>query len=37
MRLTTRKKEILSRFEPEHREWIISEVGAPPLDISGVS
>ena len=36
MRMTTRKKEILS-FEPEHRKWITSEVGAPPLDVSGVA
>lgn len=37
MRMTTRKKEILSFFEPENRKWITSEVGAPPLDVSGVA
>ena len=37
MRMTTRKKEILSFFEPEHRKWVTSEIGAPPLDISGVA
>ena len=37
MRMTTRKKEILSFFEPEQRKWITSEIGAPPLDVSGVA
>ncbi|MFK8477607.1 hypothetical protein [Enterobacter kobei] len=37
MRMTTRKKEILSFFEPEHREWVTSEIDPPPFDISGVS
>lgn len=37
MRLTSRKKEILSYFEPDNREWVTSEIGAPPLDVSGVA
>lgn len=34
MRLTSRKKEILSYFEPDNREWVTGEIGAPPLDVS---
>ncbi|MDS0007171.1 hypothetical protein [Enterobacter hormaechei] len=37
MRMTTRKKEILSYFEPEYREWVTGEIGAPPFDVSGVA
>ena len=37
MRITTRKKEILSYFEPDNLEWITGEIGAPPFDVSGVS
>ncbi|MBU4682737.1 hypothetical protein KC222_12010 [Cedecea davisae] len=37
MRMTSRKKEILSFFEPEHRQWVTSEIGAPPFDVSGVA
>ncbi|ECA2558153.1 hypothetical protein UJ79_00585 [Salmonella enterica subsp. enterica serovar Muenchen] len=37
MRLTSRKKKILSYFEPDNREWVTSEIGAPPLDVSGVA
>ena len=37
MRMTARKKEILSYFEPEHREWIAGEIGSPPLDVSGIT
>ncbi|HHQ2474916.1 TPA: hypothetical protein ACSPJ5_004421 [Klebsiella pneumoniae] len=37
MRMTDRKKTILSYFEPDNREWVTSEVGAPPLDVSGVT
>lgn len=37
MRMTTRKKEILSYFEPDNLEWITGEIGAPPFDVSGVS
>ncbi|GME35323.1 MULTISPECIES: hypothetical protein [unclassified Pantoea] len=37
MRMTSHKKEILSFFEPEHREWVIGEIGAPPFDVSGVA
>lgn len=37
MRMTNRKKEILSYFEPEHLKWVTGEVGAPPLDVSGVT
>ncbi|ECV0011808.1 hypothetical protein EEN62_25000 [Salmonella enterica] len=37
MRLTSRKKEILSYFEPDYRERVTSEIGAPPFDVSGVA
>ncbi|EJG2380941.1 hypothetical protein DN592_10335 [Raoultella ornithinolytica] len=37
MRLTNRKQEILSYFEPDKRDWVTDEVGAPPLDVSGVA
>ncbi|HCB0093315.1 TPA: hypothetical protein MYL60_004894 [Klebsiella variicola subsp. variicola] len=37
MRLTSRKKEILSYFEPDNREWVTGEIGPPPLDVSGVA
>lgn len=37
MRLTSRKKKILSYFEPDNREWVTVEIGAPPLDVSGVA
>ncbi|EKC3536865.1 hypothetical protein OD632_000806 [Salmonella enterica] len=37
MRLTSRKKEILSYFEPDNREWVTVEIGAPPFDVSGVA
>lgn len=37
MRLTSRKKEILKYFEVEYREWVTSEIGAPPLDVSGIT
>lgn len=37
MRLTSRKKEILSYFAPVNRDWVTSEIGAPPFDVSGVA
>lgn len=37
MRMTNRKKEILSYFEADNREWVTVEIGAPPLDVSGVA
>ncbi|CFQ65699.1 Uncharacterised protein [Yersinia similis] len=37
MRMTSRKKEILSYYEPDNREWVTGEIGAPPLDVSGVA
>lgn len=37
MRLTARKKEILSYFEPDNLEWVAVEVGAPPFDVSGMA
>lgn len=37
MRMTSRKKEILSYFEPDNLEWVAGEIGAPPLDVSGVA
>lgn len=35
MRLTDRKKMILGYFEPDNLEWVTSEFGAPPFDVSG--
>ena len=37
MRMTSRKKEILRYYEPEYREWVTSEIGAPPFDVSGMA
>lgn len=37
MRMTNRKKEILSYFEPDNRDWVTGEVGAPPFDVSGIA
>ncbi|EKY0662431.1 TPA: hypothetical protein ACT2TS_002479 [Citrobacter braakii] len=37
MRMTSRKKEILSYFEPDSMEWVAREIGAPPFDVSGVA
>ncbi len=37
MRMTSRKKEILSYFEPDNLGWVTGEIGAPPLDVSGVA
>ncbi|HAU2959184.1 TPA: hypothetical protein JC757_003003 [Salmonella enterica subsp. diarizonae] len=37
MRLTSRKKEILSYFDSDNRAWVTGEIGAPPLDVSGVA
>lgn len=37
MRMTAHKKKILSYYEPDNRKWITSEIGAPPLDVSGVA
>lgn len=37
MRMTARKKEILSYFEPNNLEWVTGEVGAPPFDVSGMT
>lgn len=37
MRLTSRKKEILSYFETDNREWVTGETGAPSFDVSGVA
>lgn len=37
MRMTDRKKTILSYFEPDNREWVTGEIGAPPFDVSGVA
>ncbi|SWG80411.1 Uncharacterised protein [Klebsiella pneumoniae] len=33
MRMTSRKKEILSYFEPDNLEWVTGEIGAPPFDV----
>lgn len=37
MRMTNRKKEILSYFELEKIEWVTSEIGSPPFDVSGLA
>ncbi|WP_371337473.1 hypothetical protein [Klebsiella quasipneumoniae] len=37
MRMTSRKKEILSYFEPDNLEWVRGEIGSPPFDVSGVA
>lgn len=37
MRMTSRKKEILSYFEPGSQEWVTGEIGPPPFDVSGVA
>ena len=37
MRMTSRKKEILSYFDPDNLDWVTGEIGAPPLDVSGVA
>lgn len=37
MRVTSRKKQILSYFEPDNREWVTSEIGRPPFDVSGLA
>ncbi|EIP4523202.1 hypothetical protein M9472_001913 [Salmonella enterica] len=37
MRLTNRKKKILSYFEPDMREWVTTEIGPPPFDVSGLA
>lgn len=37
MRMTSRKKEILSYFEPDNLEWVMGEIGSPPLDVSGIA
>lgn len=37
MRLTARKKKILSYYDQDNLQWITREVGAPPLDVSGVA
>lgn len=37
MRMAARKKEILSYYEQANREWVTGEIGAPPLDLSGMA
>lgn len=37
MRMTSRKKTILSYYEPANLAWVTGEIGAPPLDVSGVA
>ncbi|CAK9884243.1 MAG: hypothetical protein XXXJIFNMEKO3_00625 [Candidatus Erwinia impunctatus] len=37
MRLTARKKEILTYFEPNNQERVTGEIGTPPFDVSGVT
>lgn len=37
MRMTSRKKEILSYFDPDNLYWVTGEIGSPPLDVSGIA
>lgn len=37
MRMTSKKKEILTFFTPQYLEWVTREIGTPPLDVSGVA
>ena len=37
MRMTARKKEILSYFAPDYLDFVTGEIGAPPLDVSGLT
>lgn len=37
MRMTSRKKEILSYFEPDNAKWVTGEIGPAPFDVSGVA
>lgn len=37
MRMTRRKKEIMALFEEDSREWVTTEIGSPPFDVSGVA
>ncbi|CCG85420.1 hypothetical protein [Erwinia piriflorinigrans] len=37
MRMTARKKEILSYYQPDNLEWVTGEIGTPPFDVSGLA
>ncbi|MXF07408.1 hypothetical protein [Escherichia coli] len=37
MRLTARKKEILSYYAPDNLAWVTSEIGPPPFDVCGIA
>lgn len=37
MRMTVRKKEILSYFAPDYLDFVTGEIGPPPLDVSGLT
>jgi len=37
MRMTTRKRHILSFYSPENADWVSREVGPPPLDVQGIA
>lgn len=37
MRLTCRKKEILSHFDPANRDWVTNKIGPPPFDVSCIT
>lgn len=37
MRMTCRKKKILSYYQPEHREQITNLIGLPPFDVYSVA
>lgn len=37
MRLTNRKKEILTFFDASNQDFVTGEIGAPPLDVSGLA
>jgi len=35
--MTARKKEILSYFDLDCRDWVTGEIGPPPFDVSGLA
>lgn len=37
MRMTARKKEILSYFDQDCRDWVTREIGPPPFDVTGLA
>ncbi|MEI9750319.1 hypothetical protein V5085_05200 [Moellerella wisconsensis] len=37
MRMTKRKIEIMNLFAADNLEWVTSEIGSPPFDVTGVA